>query len=105
MQEELKKMVDDNLNHILESVILINAETDQEDINSIDFLTLKTIIDKSKPKKTKDKSINDFIDKYNNTLDVLYRSCRTKCDSLGEEMCRIEILTEGVLTIKYNIGI
>lgn len=96
-ERQMKKMVVKNLNGISKTAKEIAKEWDAM---TIPLTTLKVIIDKSKPSKTNDNKLDEFIIAYNNTLDSLYKGCCDIAKKMNSKNIPLSQLNNGLTIIK-----
>ena len=97
IERKMKRMVVKNINGISKTAKSIAKEWDAM---TIPLSTLKVIIDKSKPSKTNDSSLDEFIFQYNKTLDSLYKVCCDISAKMNSKNIPLSQLNNGLTIIK-----
>ena len=97
IERQMKRMVSKNLNSISKTAKDIAKEWDAM---TIPLSTLKVIIDKSKPAKSKNSALDEFIINYNNTLDSLYKGCCDIAKKMNSKNIPLTQLNNGLSIIK-----
>jgi hypothetical protein len=96
-ERKMKRIVFKNLNGISKASKEIAKEWG---VMTIPLSTLKVIIDKSKPSKTNDKALDEFIIQYNKTLDSLYKGCCDIAAKMNSKNIPLSQINNGLAIIK-----